>query len=107
MFEKREKDVAVTTPEKINVEEIFAQDVFTMEKMLRRLSEETAAALQTVYQDGGRLTELQADEIAQAMKEWAVENGATHYTHWFQPLNGTTAEKHDALSTLPVRRDTR
>ena len=50
---------------------------------------------------GGELSMAAADVVAKAMKDWAVENGATHYTHWFQPLTGITAEKHDSFITHP------
>ena len=82
---------------RINVEEIFGQNVFTMAKMQQRLSKKVFQAVQRIYENGGKLTKEEADEVAHAMKSWAVENGATHYTHWFQPLNGTTAEKHDSF----------
>ena len=86
---------------KINVEEIFGENVFTVGKMKERLPKKVFANLMKVMNCGGELSITDADVIAKAMKDWAVEKGATHYTHWFQPLTGITAEKHDAFVTHP------
>ncbi len=85
----------------INVEEIFASKVFTFGKMKERLPRSVYKEVQRLMDQGGELSLATADVIAKAMKDWAVENGATHYTHWFQPLTGITAEKHDAFVTHP------
>lgn len=85
----------------INVEEIFGENVFTVGKMRERLPKKVFANLIKVMNCGGELSSSDADVIAKAMKDWAVEKGATHYTHWFQPLTGITAEKHDAFVTHP------
>ena len=85
----------------INVEEIFGENVFTVGKMRERLPKKVFANLIKVMNCGGELSGSDADVIAKAMKDWAVEKGATHYTHWFQPLTGITAEKHDAFVTHP------
>ena len=85
----------------INVEEIFGENVFTVGKMRERLPKKVFANLIKVMNCGGELSISDADVIAKAMKDWAVEKGATHYTHWFQPLTGITAEKHDAFVTHP------
>ncbi len=85
----------------INVEEIFGENVFTVGKMRERLPKKVFANLMNVMNKGGELSISDADVIAKAMKDWAVEKGATHYTHWFQPLTGITAEKHDAFVTHP------
>ena len=87
--------------DKLNVEEIFGTNVFTMGKMKERLPEDVYNELTKVMHEGGKLSLETADVIAKAMKEWAMEHGATHYTHWFQPLTGITAEKHDAFVTNP------
>ncbi len=79
------------------VDEIFARDVFTLRVMRERLPKDVYTAVQNVLDKGERLSERQADIIASAMKDWALERGATHFTHWFQPLTGLTAEKHDSL----------
>ncbi len=85
----------------INVEEIFAENVFTMGKMKARLPKSAYQEVVRVMEQGGELSLATADIIAKAMKDWAVEKGATHYTHWFQPLTGITAEKHDSFVTHP------
>ncbi len=87
--------------EVLNVEEIFASKVFTFGKMKERLPRSVYKEVQRLMEQGGELSLETADVIAKAMKDWAVENGATHYTHWFQPLTGITAEKHDAFVTHP------
>ncbi|MBO4845510.1 MAG: glutamine synthetase III [Lachnospiraceae bacterium] len=85
----------------MNVEEIFASNVFTMGTMRDRLPAEAFAEVEDVIENGGELSKATADIVAKAMKDWAVERGATHYTHWFQPLTGITAEKHDSFITHP------
>ncbi len=87
--------------EMMNVEELFASKVFTLGKMRARLPKGTYKEVKKVIDQGGELSPAAADVVAKAMKDWAVENGATHYTHWFQPLTGITAEKHDAFVTHP------
>ena len=85
----------------LDVEDLFASKVFTLGKMKERLPKGTYKEVKKVMEEGGELTPATADVVARAMKDWAVENGATHYTHWFQPLTGITAEKHDAFVTNP------
>ncbi len=87
--------------EVLNVEEIFAGKVFTLGKMKEKLPKGTYKEVVKVMDQGGELSPAAADVVAKAMKDWAMENGATHYTHWFQPLTGITAEKHDAFVTHP------
>ncbi|MBP3351136.1 MAG: glutamine synthetase III [Lachnospiraceae bacterium] len=87
--------------ELINVEELFGCKVFTHRKMKERLPKEVYREVMRVREQGGELSLGTADVVAKAMKDWAIENGATHYTHWFQPLTGITAEKHDAFVTHP------
>ena len=87
--------------EVLKVEEIFASKVFTLSKMRERLPKNVYKEVKKVMDQGGELSPEAADVVAKAMKDWAVENGATHYTHWFQPLTGITAEKHDAFVTHP------
>ncbi len=89
--------------ENVNIEEIFGSKVFTLGKMKEKLPKEVFEEVSGVMQNGGELSRKSADIVAGAMKEWAVENGATHYTHWFQPLTGITAEKHDSFVTHPDR----
>lgn len=87
--------------EVFNVEEIFAKNLFTLNKMRERLTKGAYKEVVKVMNEGGELSMDIANVVAKAMKDWAVENGATHYTHWFQPLTGITAEKHDAFVTHP------
>ncbi len=82
-----------------NVTEYFGCDVFSSSVMKERLPEETFKELQRTLETGHRLDINVAKVIANAMKDWAIEKGATHYTHWFQPLTGITAEKHDSFIT--------
>ena len=87
--------------EMIKVEELFGSKVFTRATMKERLPKNVYKEVIRVIEQGGELTFATADVVAKAMKAWAVENGATHYTHWFQPLTGITAEKHDSFVTHP------
>lgn len=81
----------------MNVTEIFGKNVFNDVVMRERLPKDTYKALKRTMDLGERLTEDVADVVANAMKDWAIEKGATHYTHWFQPMTGKTAEKHDSF----------
>ncbi len=87
--------------EVFNVEKIFAKNLFTLGKMQERLPRNAYKEVVNVMDKGGELSMGTANIVAKAMKDWAVENGATHYTHWFQPLTGITAEKHDAFVSHP------
>ncbi len=80
-----------------NIPEIFASDVFNLKTMKERLPKETYKALLKTINNGEHLTPDVANVVANAMKDWAVEKGATHFTHWFQPMTGITAEKHDSF----------
>ncbi|MBR4017747.1 MAG: glutamine synthetase III [Oscillospiraceae bacterium] len=82
---------------KIHVPEIFGSDVFNEAVMKQRLSSEVFHAWKQCIEDSTPLELTVANEIAVAMKDWAIEKGATHYTHWFQPMTGITAEKHDSF----------
>ena len=81
------------------VPEIFGSKVFDSRVMKARLSGEVYHSLKHTIQKGTKLDPSVANAVAAAMKDWAVENGATHFTHWFQPLTGITAEKHDSFIT--------
>ena len=83
--------------ETINVEAIFGENVFNDSVMKERLPKSVYKKLKQTIEDGSELDPTIADVVAHAMKDWAVDNGATHYTHWFQPLTGVTAEKHDSF----------
>ncbi len=82
-----------------NVKDIFASLVFDDRTMKSMLSEAVYASLKATIDEGKELDEKCANSVAEAMKNWAVANGATHFTHWFQPLTGFTAEKHDSFIT--------
>ena len=79
------------------VTDIFGSMVFDDSVMEARLPKETYKALQDTIKNGKQLDSAVANVVANAMKDWAVENGATHFTHWFQPMTGITAEKHDSF----------
>lgn len=80
-----------------NVAEIFGSKVFNLPTMQERLPKATYESLLKTINEGTALDSKVADVVANAMKDWAIENGCTHYTHWFQPMTGVTAEKHDAF----------
>ena len=80
-----------------NVPELFASNVFNQKVMQELLPKETFKALKRTLDEGIPLELEIANQVAHAMKEWAISKGATHYTHWFQPLTGITAEKHDSF----------
>ncbi|MCP1102197.1 glutamine synthetase [Aequitasia blattaphilus] len=88
--------------EAINVAEIFGQDVFNETVMQERLPKKIYKELKKTVEEGKELDLEIADVIAHEMKEWAIDKGATHYTHWFQPLTGVTAEKHDSFISAPL-----
>ncbi|MCF0145602.1 MAG: glutamine synthetase III [Eubacterium sp.] len=88
--------------EKQNPAKLFGVNVFNDGVMQERLPKKVYARLRKTIEEGSDLDLITADVVAHEMKEWAIEKGATHYTHWFQPLTGTTAEKHDAFITSPL-----
>jgi glutamine synthetase len=77
--------------------EIFGSNVFSVAEQRKRLPKDVFKRLQETLAKGQPLDTSLADAVAAAMKDWALEKGATHYTHWFQPLTGMTAEKHDSF----------
>ena len=83
--------------ELINVPELFGSDVFNEATMKQHLAPEIYSAWKNCIATGSPLQLSVANHIAEAMKEWAISKGATHYTHWFQPMTGITAEKHDSF----------
>ena len=85
-----------------NVADIFGENVFNDAVMQSRLPKKTYQKLKQTISEGKELDLETADVIAHEMKEWAIEKGATHYTHWFQPLTGVTAEKHDSFISAPL-----
>ena len=86
----------------VNVAEIFGEDVFIDTVMQERLPKKIYKNLKKTIEEGSELDLETADVIAHEMKEWAIEKGATHYTHWFEPLTGVTAEKHDSFISAPL-----
>ena len=87
--------------ENVNVTELFGCDVFNDEVMEERLPKKVYKELKETIEEGKELSLEIADVVAHEMKEWAIEKGATHFSHWFQPMTGVTAEKHDAFITAP------
>ena len=87
--------------EKINISEIFGQNVFSQSVMEERLPKKVYKELLKTMEEGKELNPMIAEVVANEMKDWAIEKGATHYTHWFQPLTGVTAEKHDSFISAP------
>ncbi|MCI9389376.1 MAG: glutamine synthetase type III [Lachnospiraceae bacterium] len=86
----------------VKVTEIFGEDVFNDAVMQERLPKKVYKELKKTIEEGKELTSEIADVVAHEMKEWAIEKGATHFSHWFQPLTGVTAEKHDSFISAPL-----
>lgn len=86
-------------PKTMEIERIFGENTFGLEQMEARLPKKVYKSILATIEDNEPLDANVADAVAMAMKEWAVERGATHFTHWFQPLTGSTAEKHDSFIT--------
>ncbi len=93
----RPADVARVNASETPVRQLFGINVFSDEVMRSRLPESVYRTLRNTIRKGAALDSTIADVVASAMKEWAMERGATHYTHWFQPMTGLTAEKHDSF----------
>ncbi len=89
--------------EAVNVVDIFGANVFNDAVMAERLPKKVYKELRKTIDEGKELDPMIAEVVANAMKDWAIEKGATHYTHWFQPLTGVTAEKHDAFISAPKK----
>lgn len=87
--------------DKVSVPEIFGMNVFNDAMMREHLPKKVYEELKNTIERGEMLNSSIADIIANAMKDWAIERGATHYTHWFQPMTGITAEKHDSFLAPP------
>ena len=82
------------------VTQLFASNVFTAKAQREYLSDEAYKSLTNSIKTGSKIDRKMAEQIANGMKAWAMEKGVTHFTHWFQPLTGGTAEKHDSFFTL-------
>lgn len=79
------------------ISDIFGTNVFSLQAMKEYLTESTYLKMVAVIKQNSKIDSITAENVAKGLKKWAMDNGATHYTHWFQPLTGTTAEKHDAF----------
>ncbi|MBU2996913.1 glutamine synthetase III [Cellulophaga baltica] len=90
----------ITIEEKGRRSELFAVNVFNKERMLQYLTKDALESVESAMFSGSKIDRKIADQVAESMKAWAITMGATHYTHWFQPLTGATAEKHDAFFDL-------
>lgn len=77
--------------------EIFGKNVFNEDAMRQYLSKDAFKAVMAAIESGARINRENAKQVASGMKQWAIDHGATHYSHWFQPLSGASAEKHDAF----------
>ena len=93
---RKRKAIDVKLPS-VKTSEYFAVNVFDLKKMQEYLSEEAYESVKNAVESGSKIDRKVAEQIASGMKSWALDRGASHYTHWFQPLHGTTAEKHDAF----------
>lgn len=99
------REAKFPTLPKDKLSEIFGENVFNVKVMREFLPEEAYIGVMAAMNEGHRIDRKIADQVASSMKDWAIAKGATHYTHWFQPLTGATAEKHDAFFT-PLEDDT-
>ena len=88
--------------ERIDVTEIFGKNVFNDSAMREKLPKSVYKKLKQTIEDGAELDPSIADVVAHGIKDWAIERGATHYSHWFQPMTGVTAEKHDSFISAPT-----
>ena len=96
-FRDYRKDNAIEIPAKLS--ELFCKNVFSEDTMREYLTKDAFTFLIDAMKNGSKIPRHIADQVAVAMKDWAMQKGATHYTHWFQPLTGATAEKHDSFFT--------
>src|SRR5262245_22014908 len=96
-FSTNKGEAMPETTANTKLNEIYGQNVFNLKTMKKYLSEKAYKSISATIKNGGKLDPAIANEVAEAMKTRAVSKGATHYTHWFQPLTGLTAEKHDSF----------
>jgi len=94
------KPIEVNEPSRRS--EIFGKNVFNKQAMRQHLTKQAYKSVIDAMENGTKISREVADHISTGMKEWSIQNGATHYTHWFQPLTGGTAEKHDAFFELEM-----
>jgi len=91
------RQVMRITPPSVRVSDYYASYVFNDAQMKNFLSKDAYQAVQKAISNGEKIDRAVAEQIASGMKSWAISHGVTHYTHWFQPLTGSTAEKHDSF----------
>ena len=97
-IEEAQKRVPVKVIDLPNrISELYGENVFNQDSMREYLTDQAYKSVLEATNEGKRIDRSVADQVASAMKDWALAKGATHYTHWFQPLTGSTAEKHDAF----------
>jgi glutamine synthetase len=97
------EEVLERTPRRVHrpdnkISAYYGENVFNLTMMKQYLTDEACDSIEDAMENHTSISRDIADQVASAMKEWAITRGATHYTHWFQPLTGATAEKHDSLS---------
>ncbi|MBL4703792.1 MAG: glutamine synthetase III [Flavobacteriales bacterium] len=95
--ESQKRTPVKVSPPEGRVSDFYGENVFNQSSMREYLTEQAYKSVQAATHEGTRIERSVADQVASAMKDWAISRGATHYTHWFQPLTGATAEKHDAF----------
>jgi len=95
--ESQHRHLVPVTPPSAKISEYFGKNVFSQHVMREYLTDEAYKSVMDAINHSTRIERRIADQVATAMKDWAIVNGATHYTHWFQPLTGATAEKHDSF----------
>ena len=95
IVQQRTTDRVFAPSDKIS--DFYADEVFTIDKMKATLAPDTFKKVETAIKKGKKIDMETANEVASAVKTWAISKGTTHYTHWFQPLTGSTAEKHDSF----------
>ena len=100
-LQKRCNNINGKVESELKITDVFGSNVFSESVMRQRLPDDAYQEVRHVLENGGRISLKTADVVAKTMMDWAVEKGATHYTHWFQPLTGITAEKHDSFLTYP------
>lgn len=92
-----ERNYSIVKEKHVQISEYFGEDIFSTKVMMERLPKDVYRRVIEIINEGRKLDADTANSVAHAIKEWAIEKGATHYCHWFQPMTGATAEKHDAF----------
>ena len=92
-----ERNDYIVNGKKMQVSKYFGEDIFSTKVMMEKLPKDVYKRVIEIINEGRKMDCDTANSIAHAIKEWAIDKGATHYCHWFQPMTGTTAEKHDSF----------